>query len=192
VATYVDKIKIQNDSETYTVEITADGKLKVESSPASGAGGAMQITGQNRINIAAVSATGRLLVSDEPPEPPEGTTPVDVSEVTTPIKNGGYTDTVYTITNGQTLVLERFNAGTEASLGRIELYYDPNGNGTGMTLIRVAYLNVTNTQFDLNRFYVGDGTRAIRLRSTNNTSTNNLQFFHSFSGYERNPESGEV
>ena len=56
----------------------------------------------------------------------------------------------------------------EGKGSKVELFYDPNGNGTGMTLIRVAYVNGDSFSLDLNReLGPGNGTRAVRLRLTN-------------------------
>jgi len=133
----------------------------------------------------AVDETGQLKVVTPPPSAPAETDPVSDGDIYTPGKNGGTATLTYTITNGQTLYLQKFNGGTEATAGKFELYYDPNGNGTGMTLIRVAYLNIGNFDYDLSDNYEGDGTAGVRLIATNNTNTNGLEFAMFFTGYEQ-------
>lgn len=114
-------------------------------------------------NKADVTATGRLKVSQEPPEPPTGTTAVTQSEY-------GNVSTIddleYLIPNGETIYLQRFVAGAEQTNGGsvVELWYDPNGNGTNMTIIDTIFCNGTSDQHDLNESFVGDGTKKLRLR----------------------------
>ena len=190
MATYIDKLIIRDPSdENLMANVTDDGKLKVEiytADPESGQVFPEMIITDIDGHKADVTEAGRLLVSDEPPEPPAGTIEVDERATVTPTKNGGYTDTTYTITNGYTLYLQRFAVGTEATEGKFELYYDPDGDmGVNAVQIRVAYLNVSNYQYDLNNYYDGDGTARIVMRATNNTALNNLEFFNAFSGYEQ-------
>jgi len=179
------EVRILDESGDYVAGVTSGGKLKVEMSPATGTDGATQITGQNRINIAAVSATGRLLVSDEAPAPPPGTDPIDIGAVVLPTKNGGYIDTLYTITNGYTFYLQQYTGGAEAIKSKFELYFDPDGDmGVNAVLIRVAYINYANFQYDLSSHYDGDGTARIVMRATNNTASNDLEHANFLTGYE--------
>ena len=46
----------------------------------------------------------------------------------------------------------------------IELWYDPNGDGTGMEIIDVIFCSGDGDQHDLSASYLGDGTKAIRMR----------------------------
>lgn len=76
-------------------------------------------------------------------------------------------DTVHVITNGKTLVLQALIGSSEwnnVGGGVIELWYDPNGDGTGMTPISVGHCNGNNFYNVLNDEYTGDGTKAVRLR----------------------------
>lgn len=172
------------DASGNEATVTADGKLKVETTQSTGTYQDVRIV--DGTHVADVSATGRLLVSEEPPEPPVGTTEIDERATVQPIKNGGYIDTIYTITNGQTLYIQRFAFGSEATNAKFELYYDPDGDmGVNAVQLRVGYINVANYQYDLNNAYDGDGTARIVMRATNNTSTNGLDFFNAFSGYEQ-------
>lgn len=111
---------------------------------------------------ADITATGRLKVSTEPPTPPPDKTAViklEYGNVSTT------DDLVYIIPNGETLQLQRFSAGAEtANSGNVvELWYDPNGNGVGMTIIDTIFCDGTSDQHDLNQTYLGDGTKSIRL-----------------------------
>jgi len=135
---------------------------------------------------AQVDSSGNLKVITPAPAPPTGTDPINIGGVVNPLKLGGYVDTTYTITNNKILTIQRFSGGTECSLGKIELWWDPDGDmGINSTLIKSAYLNINNFQFDLDNEYTGDGTARIVLRSTNNTSSNsNNEFAHFFDGYE--------
>jgi hypothetical protein len=137
------------------------------------------------VDGASFTADGRLKVAQEPPTPPPATTPVDVGGVqlvgNTPV------DTVHVITNGKTLVIQNFNGGAppEGSGSKVELFYDPNGNGTGMTLLRVAYVSGSNFSLDMAReLGPGNGTRAARLRRTSlGGASREIAAF--LAGYER-------
>lgn len=105
---------------------------------------------------------GAPIVSLCPCTPP-GKTRVDKQKVGSMIP--GNDEDVYTIPNGETLVMIRFAGGSEHNTSnKIELWYDPNGDGTGMTLLRVGYNS--DFEFQINFMYVGDGTKKIRLRRT--------------------------
>lgn len=123
------------------------------------------------IDGASFTADGRLKVAQEPPVPPPATTPVDVGGIATVGSGGGgISDVIYVIATGQTLVVQNYNGGAarKGEGSKVELFYDPNGNGTGMTLVRAAYVDGESFSIDLNReFGPGNGTRAIRLRRSN-------------------------
>lgn len=119
------------------------------------------------IDGASFTADGRLKVAQEPPTPPPATTPVDIGGVA--IVGNIPQDTVHVVANGKTLVIQNFNGGAapEGSGSKVELFDDPNGDGTGMALLRVAYVNGTSFSLDLSReFGPGNGVRAVRLRRT--------------------------
>jgi len=115
---------------------------------------------------------------------PAGTYPVSVSETAIVTKNGGIVNITYIITSGRKLVIQNFSGGGATPQGIVQLYYDPNGTGVGMTLLSTAYVNVSNFQFTLNLEFEGDTTRTIRLIMTNNNSTSNHSMTQTFSGYE--------
>lgn len=118
-------------------------------------------------NFASVDSAGRLTVSSVNSVFPSGSTPVsrslrqDVSKTS---------DLVYTIPNGQVFHFLSLYAGAEGSGKKanvVELFFDPNGNGTGMELIRAVYCADNTFDFPINPDvfqYTGNGTRAIRLR----------------------------
>lgn len=136
------------------------------------------------IDGASFTPDGRLKVAQEPPATPPATTPVEVGGIAT-VSNTS--DTTYTVTTGKTLVIQNFNGGgaPEGKGSKVELFDDPQGNGTGMTLIRVAYVNGNSFSLDLNRSVgPGDGTRRVRLRRTNLGGTSR-EIAGFFAGYER-------
>ena len=111
-----------------------------------------------------IDASGRALVSQPPPEAPPGTTAISQTEFGS---LSGTDDSFYTITNGTTLTITRLLGGAEGNTNggtSIELYEAPNGNTTGIGLIAVIFSNGQSTFLDLNREFVGNGTRAILLR----------------------------
>jgi len=126
---------------------------------------------------------GRLLVSQEPPSPPPATTAV-IQQAQSTVS--GTSDTIYTIPNGKTLIIQRFRGGAVPSTNgcKVEIWYDPNGTGAGMTLIDVGYVDGSNFLFDESTTlsYVGNGTRAIRLRRVN-FSGGNLETYGRWDGY---------
>lgn len=131
-----------------------------------------------------VNASGRLLISEEAPVPPQGTTPVDVSQTATVTKNGGTSEITYTITNGQELTIQNFSGGGATPNGYISLYYDPLGTGVGMTLLKRGYINISNFNLNTNISYIGDGTKKIRMIMVNNDSVSNNDMTQNFIGYE--------
>jgi hypothetical protein len=110
-----------------------------------------------------VNTGGRLLVSQEPPTPPAATTAVSVSAKSV---MSGTVDTLYTITNGTILTIQRMSAGAQSSNSGhvIELYEDPNGDLSVLNVIDDIYVNGSSNQKDLLGDFTGDGTRRILLR----------------------------
>jgi len=93
------------------------------------------------------------------------------------IASGGSADSIYTVTTGKKLTISAFTAGAAATSSalqnhvegaKIELFYDPSGNGTGMTLIDVIYCLGASVKFVENfTTDTGNGTIAVRVRRTN-------------------------
>jgi len=115
-------------------------------------------------NTAGVTATGRLKVSQEPPTSPAETTAVKITEYSI-VSN--FHDNIYVIPTEETLTIQRIVAGGGKSAqgtAKVEIWYDPNGNGTNMEIIDVLYVDGISDFHDLYEQYIGDGTKAIRLR----------------------------
>jgi len=137
------------------------------------------------IDGASFTGDGRLKVAQEPPAPPPATTPVDVGGIE--VVGNTPMDTTHVIGLGKTLVLQNFNGGA-APVGagsKVELFDDPNGDGSGMTLLRVAYVSGSSFSIDLNReLGPGNGTHAVRLRRTSlGGASREIAAF--LAGYER-------
>ena len=119
---------------------------------------AILVDGTAGSNLASIDSSGRLAVSSNIVNPP-ATTPVTlVYQNTISVTQ----DNTYLIPNGQNLVIQRFAAGSEGSgatkSSKAEIFYDPNGTGTGMTLLRAIYLSDNNEEFSLDRTFTGNGT----------------------------------
>lgn len=112
-------------------------------------GNALRVTGQVSIDVGII---------------PDGAVEVlitDYDDVKTDLDN------VHVITNGKTLHIQGLLGSAEwnnVGGGVVELYYDPNGDGTGMTLIAAGHVNGTTFSYPLREEYAGDGTKAIRMR----------------------------
>jgi hypothetical protein len=117
----------------------------------------------NAFKPVAVSTTGRLLVSQEPPTPPPATTSIRITEKSV---MSGTVDSFYTITNGTLLTIQTLSGGAQSSNSGhiIELFEDPTGTGTPLNAIEDIYVNGSSDQKDLLGDFVGDGTRRILLR----------------------------
>lgn len=129
-----------------------------------------------------LTSDGRLLVSSPPPSAPPETTPVFITEF------GNVTivdDNVYTIPSGETLKITRFSAGAEVDAvagSSIELYYDPNGDGSSMEIIDVIFASGDSDQHDLDENFLGDGIKAVRMRR-NRLGGGSKQIFGRWEGY---------
>ncbi len=96
-------------------------------------------------------------------------------------------DTTHVIGTGKTLVIQNFNGGAPpvGSGSKVELFDDPNGDGSALTLLRVAYVSGSSFSLDLSREVgPGNGTHAVRVRRTNmGGPSREVAAF--FAGYER-------
>lgn len=111
-----------------------------------------------------VTASGRIKVDSSPPDAPLDTTPVIVTEFD---NVAGTDDNVYIIPSGETLIIQRFSAGAEVDTtagNAIELWEDPNGDGSVLNIIDVIFASGTSDQHDLRSEFIGDGTFSIRMR----------------------------
>lgn len=109
-----------------------------------------------------------LRVELAPTGSPTGKTPVrTVALSNTSGSSGTYTE--YVVPSGKQLYITKLSAGCAGENGKgakVELYWDPNGNGTGQELIEVLYCNASSLESNFNYIVplVGNGTRRIRLR----------------------------
>ena len=147
--------------------VTAAGKLLVETSPATG-GPSQNVVITDPVNSghqALVDASGNLKVTTPPPTPPPNTTQVGHTAFSN--VNNDQND-YYTIPNGQTLTINRFESGSETTnSGSVcFLYYDEAGNGNNMEIISVQFHNGSNASSDLGVYIEGDGTKRILMRRT--------------------------
>lgn len=108
---------------------------------------------------------GRIPIDASPPDAPEDTTPVVITEFGNVSSSD---DNTFLIPSGDTLVIQRFSAGAEADTtagNAIQLFHDPDGDGgTNMSIIDVIFASGTSDQHDLRSEFVGDGTALIRMR----------------------------
>lgn len=131
---------------------------------------------------AHVDASGSLQVVNQAPVAPPATTPVMVVAYDSVITNS---DTSYTITNGKVLYIQRLYAGAEGSVDGsvVELWYDPNGTGVGMTVIVPLFVNGSSQDAALLEGFTGNGTRRILMRRQRNDGGAKI-IFGKFVGYE--------
>lgn len=112
---------------------------------------------------AKVDSSGRLLISSATIAPANTTEVTQVSQSSI----SADTDTIYTITNSKTLVLQILQAGSEENTtggSKVSLYEDPNGNLSVLNLIAVLYVNGNSSEAALDTSFVGNGTRRIVMR----------------------------
>lgn len=136
----------------------------------------------NGTYTADVDSANRLQVATPPPSPPPTATGVirtgygDVSTTE---------DDLYTITNGQDLIIQRFSAGAEETNGGsvVELFDDPNGDLSVLNVIDVVFTSGDSDQHDLDITFTGDGTRRILMRRKR-LSGGAVSMFGRWEGYE--------
>ncbi len=108
---------------------------------------------------------GRIPIDASPPDAPEDTTPVAITEFG---NVSGSDDNTFLIPDESTLVIQRFSAGAEADTtagNAIQLFHDPDGDGgSNMVIIDVIFASGTSDQHDLRSEFIGDGTALIRMR----------------------------
>lgn len=143
------------------------------------------ITGVTETGVfknAKVSDDGFLKVVLPPPTAPSGSTSV---QTLADSSMSGTVDTLYVIPNGSTLKIQQLRAGSQRTTSggtKVELYYDPAGTGVGMTLIDKLYTDGSSANSALDIEFVGDGTRAIRLRRVN-FGGGSVEIFAAWRGY---------
>ena len=114
------------------------------------------------INV-KTNSSGRLLVASDPPEAPPGTDEIIQVEYGSVASSD---DLIYTITSGKTLNIRFLSGGGEASVSGsvVELWYDPSGTGTPLTIIDSVFCNGNSDQHTLADKITGDGTKRIIMR----------------------------
>lgn len=121
--------------------------------------------GTNPLNKVKIDSSGNLYTVTPQPETPAGKTSINNTQQS---DVSGTIDSYTIIPSGQIITIQRMKAGAEMDTvagSKVELYYAPNGNTTGIMLIEAEYVNGSSVFVDLN--YVspaGDGTKAILLR----------------------------
>jgi len=123
----------------------------------------------------------RLRVVSPPPAAPPGTS---LSSASIDGTQTGATDFVFVIPSGSTMTLQQLTGGAANSVsgGKVELFFDPAGTGIGMSTIEKIFCNGITIAIVLGDEFVGNGTRAIRMRRTN-LSGGALDMFARWRGY---------
>jgi len=160
-------------------EVTAAGALMVDASASSA--GSVKIEGDTSGNKAEVTASGELKTINTVSTPPAAT---EVSQISYTSMTGT-SDTLYTITSGDTLTLQRLAAGGEGNGGVIELYEDPNGDLSVLNIVAAIFVAQSSDQVDLEEVFSGDGTRRILLRRITLGGGGARLMFGRWEGYEQ-------
>lgn len=128
------------------------------------AGSSVSIRGRDDDSVfrdAAVSQTGRLLVSQEA-TPPSDINVVDDGDVT------GTVESATLIPNGETWIIKGVAGGTETSNSGavVSIFIDPLGTGveSNYELIRRLYVNGNSDDDALNFRVIGDGVKEVVLQ----------------------------
>jgi hypothetical protein len=100
----------------------------------------------------------------------------------------GTVDDTYLITSGKVLTIQRLACASSLSLGsvvssKIQLFYDPNGDGSVLTLIAVLFTTGEYQETFLSDKFRGDGTRRIIIRRSI-LDTGARQVFAKWEGHE--------
>ena len=144
------------------MSVNADGSINT--TQASGNTSDFRLKDATDAYYAKVDDSGNQYVITPTPAAPEGTTAISDTQIS---YMSGEEDSFTVIPNGEDLTIQRFKAGCEIDTGgsKVELYYAPNGNTTGMILIEVLFLNGSSGFADLTyNPPTGDGTAAIMLK----------------------------
>ncbi|MCP4481435.1 MAG: hypothetical protein GY817_01215 [bacterium] len=122
----------------------------------------------NTINVwtsARATSAGELIIAQPPPSAPPNTVALSKDYFD---DMASQQNDYYTITNGKTLVIQRFKGAAEEANDstKIELYEDVNGDGNTLNLIELMYLNSSQHTFNLDKELIGDGSRRVLIRRT--------------------------
>jgi len=165
-------------------DVTATGRLKVESTQASGSTSTVMIVGSQGLNLITVDSSGRLLVRDSATAPPD-TTSVSTSAFSL-ITKDDIENTIYTVTAGSTLTIQTVsfacpNIGL-AKYVRITIYEDPNGDLSVLNRKYTGYCSGENFVRALDLEFVGDGTNRIVLQAE--AFGVSMEIFRRWAGFE--------
>lgn len=140
-------------------------------------------------NKLKIDALGNLFVISVTPTIPEGSVSASTRAVGN-VTNGTPVDTRVIITTGKYLTIQIAEAGAQVNFkadqsSKVEYFWDPNGNGTGMQLIESVYSAGQTVQLNVNETLPlpGDGTRSLRMRRTSFGGTNEI--YGEWKGYEQ-------
>ncbi len=103
---------------------------------------------------------------------PDGATRV-VTSVFGSVGSTAGVDTIYTITNGQTLTVQILQAGAEGDVSGtvIELFEDPNGDLSVLNRVTLIFVNGASNGRIVQQTFVGDGVRRIVMRRRTYTAS---------------------
>ena len=176
VQTLINLQYVHDGTEWKRTAGTTDGKVKVEVTPAAGTQQEVIIVDPDTpTQKGKVDASGRQLVSTQPPPPPVGSDPI-IEIVDDTFNNNESQNYFYTVTSGKTIELQRVKvAGIPIQDGwTIEIYKDPDGDGGSGSPVQGSWELVTlfvipevggNATEDLKPdTLVGDGTARIVTR----------------------------
>lgn len=174
-------LRIRNENTSNTTNVS----LKVGCASVAIEGGTV-ISGVDEDNVlrqVSVDRRGRLQTTITFPEAPPNTSEINQTAYNSISADA---DTLYTITNGKTLNILTLSGGGEASTSgsAVELWDDPNGNLTGMSIIEAIFIAASSSNNGTVNFsVVGNGTRRIVMRRKRLDGGTKLVFGR-WTGYE--------
>lgn len=137
---------------------------------------------------ALVDSFGSLQVTIAASTVPVGSVAVSTSGMST-LATGAFVDLTITGTSGKAVYITRFSGGayvgsSNARGSKIEIFYDPNGNGVGMTTLDVIFAQGSSNSFPSAFYFDGNGIKKIRLRRTSITGNGTADVWGKVEGYE--------
>ena len=128
------------------------------------------------------SDDGRILVSSTPVAP-VGTTASGDTQIG---GVAGIVDTFVVLPVSSTMTVQKVDGGAENSItgSKVEVFYDPNGDLSVLTLITAIFANGSSAESDIDFTTpdAGDGTRRMVLRRSNLTG-GTVQIFGQWNGF---------
>jgi len=127
-----------------------------------------------------LAASGRLQVEVVEPAAPEGTTSI----IRTLVGNFNTSDeTVYTVTSGIALNVQRVQGGCESTNSSFRAELVVRTTTQGDQLLVAGYANGTNFEFNLDREVIGDGDKRVVLKRVHGGG-GTFHAFASWKGFE--------